>query len=78
MKKYRIEITSSDPFISIQEPDGTSHPQTYRKVQYKNGLDKAIEWARKYVQELKRTRCSVYVKTEIKEFEYVKDIKVDF
>lgn len=78
MKKYRIEITTRDRWLSVQGADGVSHPQEYHKIQYKNDLDKAVEWAKKYVQELRRLGSVIYVKTEIKEFEFVRDVQVDF
>lgn len=78
MKKYRIEITTQDRWLSVQEADGTSHPQVYHKIQYKNDLDKALDWARNYIKELRRLGTVTYLKTEIKEFEFVRDIPVDF
>lgn len=78
MKKYRIEITGQDPFLSVIDEDGVGHPQVYTKIQYKNDLDKAIAWAKNFAQQWKQSDSIIYVKTEIKEFEFVRDIPVDF
>ena len=78
MKKYRIEITAQDPYLSVIDENGDGNPQVYTKIKYADNLDKAIEWAKNFAQQWKDSDDFVYIKTEIKEFEFVRDIPVDF
>lgn len=77
-KKFRIKIVTRDRILTVQDENKVEKPVFYEKIVYRASLEKALKWAKNYVDELKKLKTVYYERTEIEEYQFVQSIPVDF
>lgn len=77
-KKFRIKIVTRDRILTVQDENKVEKPVFYEKIVYRASLEKALDWAKNYVNELKKLKTVYYERTEIEEYQFVQSIPVDF